>query len=108
MVMSVFERTREIGILRAIGWRPGRVVWMILLESVLLSMAGAVVGTVGAIGLTWFLSSLPAVGGLVRSDTSITIIVEGFLIALLVGLIGAAYPAFRGARLMPTEAIRHE
>jgi putative ABC transport system permease protein len=108
MVMSVFERTREIGILRAIGWRPWRVMRMILMESLLLSLTGGVVGTIAAIALTWFLSGLPAVGGLVRGDISITVISEGFAIALLVGLIGAAYPAYRGARLMPTEAIRHE
>ena len=108
MVMSVFERTREIGILRAIGWRPWRVMRMILMEAMLLSICGAIVGTIAAIGLTWGLSRLPAVGGLVRGDISINVICQGFAIALLVGLIGAAYPAYRGARLMPTEAIRHE
>ena len=108
MVMSVFERTREIGILRAIGWRPWRVMRMILMESVLLSLSGGIVGTIVAIGLTWFLSTLPVVNGAVRGDISIAVISQGFAIALLVGLIGAAYPAYRGARLMPTEAIRHE
>ena len=48
MVMSVHERTREIGVLRAIGWRRSRVVNMILLESILLSVVGAVLGSVGA------------------------------------------------------------
>ena len=52
MVMSVFERTREIGILRAIGWGRWRVVRMILMESVVLSMAGGVVGAAGAVLLT--------------------------------------------------------
>jgi putative ABC transport system permease protein len=108
MVMSVFERTREIGILRAIGWRPGRIMRMILMESVLLSVSGGVVGTIGAILLTFFVSRLPQAGGTVRGGISATVIFLGFVIALLVGLIGAAYPAFRGARLMPTEAIRHE
>jgi putative ABC transport system permease protein len=108
MVMSVFERTREIGILRAIGWRPRRVMRMILMESLILSISGGIVGTIGAITLTWSLSRVPAVGGFVRGDISIAVIVQGFAIALLVGLIGAAYPAYRGARLMPTEAIRHE
>ena len=61
MVMSVFERTREIGILRAIGWRPCRIMRMILMESVLLSMGGGVLGTIGAMTLTFFLSRLPAV-----------------------------------------------
>ena len=98
MVMSVFERTREIGILRAIGWRPWRIMRMILMESVLLSLGGGVVGTIGAIGLTWFLSRLPVVNGVdPAAITLAVIVVKGFVIALLVGLIGAAYPAYRGA-----------
>ena len=51
MFMSVFERTREIGILRAIGWRPSRVMRMILMESVLLSIGGGIVGTLGGLGV---------------------------------------------------------
>jgi putative ABC transport system permease protein len=108
MVMSVFERTREIGILRAIGWRPSRVMRMILLESVLLSLGGGVVGTVAGLGLTMVLSHMPIVQGAIQGSISPGIIVKGFIIALVVGLIGAAYPAFRAARLLPTEAIRHE
>ena len=47
MIMSVFERTKEIGVLRAIGWGRWRVVKMILMESILLSLLGGVVGTLG-------------------------------------------------------------
>jgi putative ABC transport system permease protein len=106
--MSVFERTREIGILRAIGWRPWRVMRMILTESVLLSLGGGVVGTAGGIGLILLLSRLPQVNGLIEGRIAPDIILKAFIIALLVGLVGAAYPAYRGARLLPTEAIRHE
>ena len=56
MFMSVFERTREIGILRAIGWRPSRVMRMILMESVLLSIGGGIVGTLGGLGMIKLLS----------------------------------------------------
>ena len=56
MVMSVFERTKEIGILRAIGWGRWRVVRMILMESILLSLTGGMVGTAAAIGLTHLLA----------------------------------------------------
>ncbi len=108
MIMSVFERTREIGILRAIGWGRGRIIRMILLESVLLSFSGGVVGTIIAIAMTQGLSRMPAVAGMIDNNIPPSVIGQGFVIAVLVGLIGAAYPAYRGAQLLPTEAIRHE
>jgi putative ABC transport system permease protein len=108
MIMSVLERTQEIGILRAIGWRKSRVMRMILGESFALSLGGAVVGTGLAVFLTRVVSRLPAAEGLVRPDVSLRVIVTGFLLSLLLGLIGGAYPAIRGARLAPTEALRYE
>jgi putative ABC transport system permease protein len=108
MFMSVFERTREIGILRAIGWRPSRVMRMILMESVLLSVGGGIIGTLGGLGLIKLLSHLPTVNGVVQAAISTQIVVTGFAIAIIVGLVGAAYPAYRGSRLLPTEALRHE
>ena len=108
MFMAVFERTREIGILRAIGWRPSRVMRMILLESVLLSIGGGIVGTVGGLGMIKLLSYVPTVSGVVQQAMSGDIVLKGFAIAIIVGLIGAAYPAYRGSCLLPTEALRHE
>lgn len=108
MIMSVFERTKEIGILRAIGWSRRRVVRMVLMESVLLSVCGGVLGTVAAIILTRILSARPAVAGMIDPRVSPDVILQGFIIAILVGLLGAAYPAYRGAQLLPTEALRHE
>ena len=108
MIMSVFERTKEIGVLRAIGWSRWRVVKMILMESILLSLLGGAVGTVGAILLAKSLSLFPAAAGVIEGTLATSVIVEGFIIALGVGLLGAAYPAYRGAQLLPTEALRHE
>jgi len=109
MVMSVFERTREIGILRAIGWGRWRVVRMILMESVLLSLSGGIVGTIAAVTLTPVLGKHPAVAGLINANiANAEVIAFGIGMALIVGLLGAAYPAYRGAQLMPTEALRHE
>jgi putative ABC transport system permease protein len=108
MVMSVFERTREIGILRAIGWRKTRVIRMVLSESIFLSLAGAVVGTLGAIVAVQVLHRLPEASGFVQGEVSPQVVLYGFCIALAVGLLGGAYPAYRGAQLLPTEALRHE
>lgn len=108
MIMSVFERTREIGILRAIGWRKLRIVRLILSESILLSLVGAAIGIAAAVLLIRALTWWPMVNGLVSGELSPTVILQGFVIALAVGLIGGAYPAYRGAHLLPTEALRHE
>jgi putative ABC transport system permease protein len=108
MIMSVFERTREIGILRAIGWRPSRIMKMILMESALLSFGGGVLGTVGGIGMILVASRFASVSGIVHASISTDIVVKGFIVAMVVGLFGAAWPAYRGSRLLPTEALRHE
>ncbi len=108
MIVSVFERTHEIGILRAIGWRRLRIIRMILVESVLLSLTGGVVGTLGAVVLTPVLGRHPAVAGLIDAHIPNSTIGLGIVMALVVGLLGAAYPAYRGAQLLPTEALRHE
>ncbi len=105
MVMSVYERVREIGTLRAIGWRKIRVMRMILVESLLLSLAGGIIGSVAAVGLTHLLSGMKQTR-LIAGDIDPWIFVEGFVLALIVGLIGAIYPAYWGANLRPIEAMR--
>jgi putative ABC transport system permease protein len=108
MVMSVSERVREIGTLRAIGWRKLRVMRMIVWESLLLSIGGAIVGSIAAVLLTRFLSKMPMTSGLVGGEIAPVIFVEGFLLALLVGFAGALYPAYWGANLRPIEAMRRK
>jgi putative ABC transport system permease protein len=108
MAMSVLERTQEIGILRAVGWPPSRVIRMILGEATLLSLAAAVVGTLAAAGGMYLLTLSPKVNGFIESGLRLRVIAQGFAVTFLIGLLGGVYPAFRAARLLPTEAIRHD
>lgn len=106
MMTSVHERTREIGILRAIGWPRRRIVLMILLESCGLAIAAAALGGVAAVGLTWLLSRAPVAAGMLAPAIDVSVLAQGFAIAIGIGLLGAWLPARRAARLLPTAAFR--
>jgi putative ABC transport system permease protein len=108
MVMSVLERTQEIGILRAVGWTKGRIVRMVLGEAMILGVLAAVVGTAGAYAGTHLLAQSPKVNGFIEPGVAPAIAAEGVAITAVIGLLGGLYPAVRAARLLPTEAIRHD
>ncbi|MCC6790635.1 MAG: ABC transporter permease [Thermomicrobiales bacterium] len=108
MVMSVFERTREIGILRSVGWRGARIFRMIVGESLLLCMVAAVVGTLLGVLAVQGVMLIEAIGGLLEPAYSLDIIFRAVIVAFGVALAGAAYPAVRAVRLTPMEALRHE
>ena len=109
MVMTVYERTREIGVLKAVGWKDSRILSMILGESVVLTLIAFVVGTVIAVtGVEVLLTLVPSVGSAITPSFSIYIFLRAFGIALIVGVIGGLYPAYRASRLSPTEALRYE
>lgn len=108
MLMSVVERAREIGMLRAVGWRTGRVIGLIVGESMAMSVVG---GTLG-VALAWALLQLPrlfpATETLLSAPISAELVGQALVVALLLGAIGGAYPAWRAARLQPAEAMRRE
>ena len=106
MMTSVLERTREIGVLRAVGWSRRRVISMILSEAVLLSLVASVLGCVLAIAATGAMSRHPAVRGVLVPTMGFATLLEGTLLAVAIGLIGAMMPAKRAASVMPTEALR--
>ena len=108
MIMTVFERTREIGTLRALGWRRGRVLRMILGEAVALSTLGAALGMAIGVGLTRLVARSPGIGAMVAGQFTPQLFGQALLTALVLGTIGGIYPAWWGANLQPVEALRHE
>ncbi|MBN1656904.1 MAG: ABC transporter permease [Anaerolineae bacterium] len=108
LLMSVFERTREFGTLRAVGWRPGQVLRMVLSESLVLCGLGGIVGAGLGAALVWVVEQLPMMGSFLSSSFSVGLFVQGIAVALVLGLVGGAYPAWRASRLLPAEAMRYE
>ena len=108
MIMSVFERTREFGILRAVGWRGRRIIQMVLSESLLLCVLAAVIGSGLGILAAQAVSQISAVQSLLEPKYTVTVFLRAFGVAVAVALIGAIYPAIRAVRLTPMEALRHE
>ena len=108
MVMAVFERTREFGILRALGWRTRRILQMVLGESLLLCLIAAVVGSALAIVLTQLIIFLPSIEAFVSPQYTPMVFLRGLAVGVGVALLGAAYPAFRAASYSPAQAIRYE
>lgn len=108
LMMAVFERTREIAMLRALGWKRRRIVAAILGEATVLCLGGAVLGTAVAAFAIELLSRVPAAERVVSGDLSLDVILQGFAVAILLGLIGGLYPAWKAARMVPVEGLRHD
>jgi putative ABC transport system permease protein len=108
LMMSVFERTREIAMLRALGWKRRRIVALVIGEAAILCSLGAVVGIVFAVVGVKLLGSMPAAGRLVSGEISWQVMLQGFSLALTLGILGGLYPAWSAAKLPPIEGLRHD
>ena len=108
MAMSVFERTREIGILRALGWKRWTVMLLIEAEAVVLGVVGGVLGVAIGWGALRLLSVLPRSASLASASISPWHLLEAFAISVLSGIAAGALPAWRAAHLSPVEALRHD
>jgi putative ABC transport system permease protein len=104
MMVSVTERTREIGIRKAVGARSRHVLGQFLLEALMMCLMGGILGLAGGLGISSIASSkmgLPFV-------ISVTAVIVGFSIPTVIGLVFGIYPAWKAAKLDPIEALRFE
>ncbi len=116
MITSVIERTREIGVLKALGFTDGQVTAMILGEAIIMTVIGAAIGiTLGSLGAYVMAShgltiSSGASKIVIRAPPKITPKIIGYTIAitLAVGVIGGIFPAYRAAKIPPAVALRYE
>jgi putative ABC transport system permease protein len=104
MLVSVLERTREIGIRKALGARERDIWGQFLIEAAFLSLTGGIIGVVFGWGLSYLLESMEVMSTVVTLD----IVILAVSVSVGIGLFFGFYPAWNASRLNPIEALRSE
>jgi putative ABC transport system permease protein len=104
MLVSVTERTKEIGLLKAIGAKQKDILTQFLVESIVMTLIGGIIGIIIGISGAWLVSKLAGIPFVV----SIPAILIAVGVSTLVGIVFGLYPARRAARLSPIDALRYE
>ena len=108
MLVSVSERTREIGLRKAVGATPAAILLQFLLEAITLCLLGGLIGVAGGQAMAFAARQLPETYGMDRTSVPIWAIVMAFGFSAGVGIIFGMFPAIKASRLDPIEALRHE
>jgi len=107
MLVSVTERTREIGIRKAVGAKRRDILLQFLTEAAMLSMAGGAIGIAGGWGLAWMISQVEAEGFSLNAVVTPDIVILAVSVSIFIGVISGIYPAMRAARLNPIDALHY-
>ena len=109
MLMSVLERTREIGIMKATGATNKDILNIFIMESLLISLVGGILGVATGVGVSYTIATI--ISRFVLANMSIIIspvvILSGLIIAIIVGVLGGIIPASKASKLSPVEALRY-
>jgi putative ABC transport system permease protein len=108
MLVSVTERTREIGIRKAIGATRGDILMQFLVEALMVTMAGGAIGVILGVTLSTLADGRTILEQSVRADVSAVAVILAFSVSAVIGLFFGIYPAFNASRLNPIEALHHE
>jgi len=110
MYTSVHERTREIGILKAVGAKNSTIISIFLIESGIIGLVGGVGGVILGLGVAKIIELIAQVNLILRikASISLSIVIFGFAFSFLVGCLSGFFPARRAAKLKPVDALRYE
>ncbi|WP_406542389.1 ABC transporter permease [Clostridium ljungdahlii] len=103
MLVSVSERTKEIGIRKALGGSRKDILIQFLIEALVLSSLGGVIGVLFGLGIGWLVSTLG-----MSVTFSLPIIAVAFSFSLIVGVVFGIFPAYKASKLKPIDALRFE
>jgi putative ABC transport system permease protein len=104
MLVSVTERTKEIGLRKAVGATRNQILTQFLIETMTLSLLGGMIGILLGVGIAYVFSATGLIASVITADS----ILLAFFFALLIGVFFGIYPAFRAANLHPMVALRYE
>ncbi|MFC1920419.1 ABC transporter permease [Chloroflexota bacterium] len=107
MLVSVTERTREIGLRKAIGAKRRDILVQFLLEAAVLSLSGGAIGLIGAWLVAWGISQVDLGGFVLNAEVSPMIVMVAIMVSVFIGLASGIYPAMRAARLNPIDALHY-
>jgi putative ABC transport system permease protein len=108
MLMSINERTREIGVLLALGWQRRTIMKLVCCESIILTLVGGCFGILMGIAITWGLEHLDLMRGKIDAVFSGPFLIAVLGLSVILGIIGGIYPALKAANLLPSHALRQE